>query len=448
MLLASLVVMAMAGAQEETGVETGGDAASGAGEAETAGEASGDRVPEPLRGFVSVEPYRVRVEALVRPAAFAGLWRFEESAVDAAGRELMLENVVTLLSSGVIIRNGGRALAFSESSARFIVPHPERGYITDDRPEIPLEDALIGVHVTSDESEVEALDIEWLWFAPGQERLVVEIASAARPAARYVTRESRSIRWKAEEVSLSVPAVIPPVEFSERRYLMILFGAGTVLLLVAGLAVVIRQYETPPWNAWIAATGVVLIAASFLSESHYVSEPDEERAYEIAYGLLRNTYRAFDFRDESTIYDTLAESVSGILLESVYLEVLESLEIGEEGGPRVRVYEIDLRDCEPLPEKEEAEGFRARCEWATIGEVTHWGHTHERTNVYEAEIRFDPVNNSWRITGLDLRDEKRIQRVSRRDVALEGEGTGGTGEGENEVGEATGEEGNEDGGEE
>ena len=115
----------------------------------------------------------------------------------------MLENVVTLLSSGVIIRNGGRALAFSESSARFIVPHPERGYITDDRPEIPLEDALIGVHVTSDESEVEALDIEWLWFAPGQERLVVEIASAARPAARYVTRESRSIRWKAEEVSLS-----------------------------------------------------------------------------------------------------------------------------------------------------------------------------------------------------------------------------------------------------
>ena len=88
------------------------------------------------------------------------------------------------------------------------------------------------------------------------------------------------------------------------------------------------------------------------------------------------------------------------------------------------------------------------CEWATIGEVTHWGHTHERTNVYEADIRFDPLNNSWRITGLDLRDEKRIQRVSRRDVALEGEGTGGTGEGENEVGEATGEGGEEDGGEE
>ncbi len=374
----------------------------------------------PLRGFISIEPYEIRVEALVRPSAFAGVWRFEKETINAADKDYMVENVVTLLHSGVVLKNEGRALDFSESKARFITPHPERGYIEDDRAEIPLEEALIGVLISSGESMVKALEGEWIWFAPEQTELTIEVASSGKPAARMVTPESRAFNWESTD-GLRVPLKIeiPEVEFTERDYLIYVFGVGTFFLVIAGLLVMLRQYETPEWNMWLAVIGVICLVASFLLDSHYVTPPDQKRAEDISYGLLRNIYHSFDFRDESTIYDTLAESVSGILLEGVYLEVLESLELGEQGGPRVRVHEIDLRECELLPVPEGAEGFIARCEWVTIGEVTHWGHTHERTNLYEAKIRYDPVELLWKITSLDLMNEERMQKVSRRQAVSE-----------------------------
>src|SRR5690606_12694805 len=99
------------------------------------------------------------------------------------------------------------------------------------------------------------------------------------------------------------------------------------------------------------------------------------------------TYHAFDFRDESAIYDTLEKSIMGPLLERVYLEMRSSLELESSGGPRVRVYEIAMRECRNLNVSDADEStFRAFAEWVTVGEVTHWGHTHERTNKYEAEV--------------------------------------------------------------
>ena len=38
----------------------------------------------------------------------------------------------------------------------------------------------------------------------------------------------------------------------------------------------------------------------------------------------------------------------------------------------------------------------------------HWGHTHTRKNQYEAEISVAPVEGAWKIIGLDMIEEKRI----------------------------------------
>ena len=143
--------------------------------------------------------------------------------------------------------------------------------------------------------------------------------------------------------------------------------------------------------------------------------PADAAAEDLVYALLRNTYHAFDFRDESAIYDTLEKSVSGPLLEEVYLEMRYSLELENTGGPRVRVYEIALRECQDVPGGDTANGgFRTRAEWVTIGEVTHWGHTHERTNRYEAEIALVANDETWKINGLELLNEERMQKVSRQ----------------------------------
>ena len=50
--------------------------------------------------------------------------------------------------------------------------------------------------------------------------------------------------------------------------------------------------------------------------------------------------------------------------------------------------------------------FQAR--WTATGSVGHWGHIHMRKNHYEANISVEPVGGAWKITGLELLEEKRI----------------------------------------
>ena len=186
---------------------------------------------------------------------------------------------------------------------------------------------------------------------------------------------------------------------------MVLAAAGIVLR---------RKTKSPPWVGWLVVGGIAVVLVSLRYRTTEVKRPAETAAEELVYALLRNTYHAFDFRDESSIYDTLEASVTGPLLEKVYLEMRGSLELENAGGPRVRVHEIALRECRPLAGGDLAPGaFRTRAEWVTVGEVSHWGHTHERTNRYEAEMEVIPAGKRWKISALNLLDEERIQKVSR-----------------------------------
>ena len=46
--------------------------------------------------------------------------------------------------------------------------------------------------------------------------------------------------------------------------------------------------------------------------------------------------------------------------------------------------------------------------WDATGTVGHWGHQHIRKNRYEAIISVAPVNNSWKIVGMDVIEETRV----------------------------------------
>ena len=124
-------------------------------------------------------------------------------------------------------------------------------------------------------------------------------------------------------------------------------------------------------------------------------------------GLLNNIYRAFDWRDESVIYDRLALSIAGDLLSDVYLQTRRSMELEGQGGARVKVDAVDILDASP-EDVTESGGFVYRCRWNASGSVGHWGHIHRRTNQYEAVFTVEPIEGRWRIAAIDLREEKRI----------------------------------------
>jgi len=370
-----------------------------------------------------VEPFEFRVEALVRVAAYGEAWALGES-IPESGRAAVENRLLGLFREGVKTQAGGAALEFDGSSVRFVVPDPEKGYVSDERAEIPVSEALVGLTLSASARGIEAFDLEWSWFAPGQERLVLEIASQGRPAARALTPAENRVAWRIDgKAELPELVSVSPVVRERQTPLMVpmrylLLGA----LVTVGFVRHFCKGRPPRWTTWLVVAGLLLLAVGRLYRVERVVILSEQQTEEILHALLRNTYHAFDFREESAVYDTLAASVTGPLLERVYLEMRASLELEGEGGPRVRVHGIDLRQCQPSANPASSpESLLRRLEWITVGDVTHWGHTHERTNLYEAEVELSAVGDAWKIGELRLLNEERIQKVSRSlgDAAVE-----------------------------
>lgn len=187
-----------------------------------------------------------------------------------------------------------------------------------------------------------------------------------------------------------VPVVTLIFKRQARRRLM----AVTFLVVVSAV--------TWPLLGWEVARPFV---------THPSVSPDEVQA--IFAALLKNTYRAFDYRDESEIYDALAKSVDGPLLRDLYLKIRRGLEMQEQGGAVSRVREVIIeegsRTPSPLEATSDTRGFGYRCTWSVKGSVQHWGHVHSRTNQYVATFTVEPRDDAWKIVQMEVLDEQRLK---------------------------------------
>lgn len=136
-----------------------------------------------------------------------------------------------------------------------------------------------------------------------------------------------------------------------------------------------------------------------------ITTPAEAEA--IASPLLRNIYRAFDHRQESLIYDLLARSADGPLLKQLYLDTLSALSLDESEAARVHVAEFTAEVEQVTPHADDG-SFTAKTSWSALGTVGHWGHSHTRTNVNLGLVTISPVEGSWKITALEMLDQRRL----------------------------------------
>ena len=137
---------------------------------------------------------------------------------------------------------------------------------------------------------------------------------------------------------------------------------------------------------------------------------NKEQSTFILQNLLKNVYRSFDFKNEEDVYDKLALSLDGDLLSDIYLQTRKGMEIEKQGGARARVKDVEIIEAtsESLPDEL---GLKFHSVWNVSGSVEHWGHKHNRVNQYEAKITVKPVDGSWKITNIDLIEEKRVQPI-------------------------------------
>ena len=145
-------------------------------------------------------------------------------------------------------------------------------------------------------------------------------------------------------------------------------------------------------------------------------EMPQEQGQTVFAKLHQNIFRAFDYPEQSDIYDALANSVDGPLLRELFLKINDSLKIKEQGGAVSRIDEVKILENKIRPYDSDnntipgaaqvytvdSPGFPLRCRWQLVGSVEHWGHIHERTNEYDAVFEVTLVDDNWKITSMNM----------------------------------------------
>lgn len=142
------------------------------------------------------------------------------------------------------------------------------------------------------------------------------------------------------------------------------------------------------------------------------ADPSEDQVATLTANLLQNVYAAFSFADEDTIYETLAESVSGPLLRSLYLDIRRSILNREQGGAIARIHAVALNDVVLQRAAITPGGWpslQLQCEWTVLGSVEHWGHIHTRKNLHRAVIGLVGSVDGWHMQSFEPLTEERIE---------------------------------------
>ena len=174
---------------------------------------------------------------------------------------------------------------------------------------------------------------------------------------------------------------------------------ATVLALAIGLTALRRTRKL----GLLALLGAAAFAVSAI-RGREVLNP--EAGLMLFQNLHAGIYSAFTADSESQVYDSLAESLSGNLLESVYLEVNESLVAHDEGNVRVEVRRVKPLASELLPIPDQR-AFRVRHHWRVIGTISHHSHRHARINEYRALYTVSEEPAGWRISAVEIEDQRR-----------------------------------------
>ena len=95
----------------------------------------------------------------------------------------------------------------------------------------------------------------------------------------------------------------------------------------------------------------------------------------------------------------------GELLRTLYLQTVQALTLDGSEGARVHVTDLSVNIDKVTPA---SEGFVAEGEWTALGTVGHWGHQHQRINRYKAKVTVKPIVSEWKITAIEVLEERRL----------------------------------------
>ncbi len=377
----------------------------------------------PLSVYLYIEHFEVRKEIIIRPKdaqQWVDLGLEGRQIIPIAEQAALKKKIVdSLINRGEVLIDGVRVEPVLDR-VHFVRRTLRRTGVIDPPEDLDVTSATLGViFVYPIEGLPEEVTLEWDLFDPRIQRVAAAATDEAGSMPSTLTPEDPTLRWQNFLTNPTIPAMVavtpPPAPL--RITLPMISSVCGVMILGLCVAIGRKVKAERRWPRGLLAGCCVALICGALSlpytrASFAIPIPgsrpiEQQQAREVLGDLLHNIYRAFDWREESAIYDRLALSITGDLLSDIYLQTRRSMELEGQGGARVKVDEVEVLDAVP-EHATETGSFVYRCRWNVSGSVGHWGHLHRRINQYDAVFTVEPVDGAWRISAIDLREEKRV----------------------------------------
>jgi hypothetical protein len=368
----------------------------------------------PLQSFVTIAPFEVRHEVLVRLRDLAERIQLEPTGdIEIDLQDEVKRKISALLSTRAKIEIDGRMPESANHRVDFL-GLDSRGALPrlDPIPE-PIEEAWIGVttvYVTQ-QTPSEVL-LTWRDFE-AVPSIPATVTDPETSLSIELNDREPALLWNNELSEDPTPVVsaiaVQPAVLWTPIVSLVLLGFA-VALGVAAFRGLRRGLYTALARVGVACAFLLAPVGNLalplpLSVG---STPDPAGAKRILTRVLPNVYRAFEYPTESTVYDRLALSVTGETLTEVYLEHRRSVRMEERGGAKARVEAVEVVEVDAV-DPGRPEGFVARTVWTVGGTVTHFGHRHFRQNRYDARVAVVAVEGYWKIQSIEVFDEKRLR---------------------------------------
>lgn len=360
----------------------------------------------PLLSFLYIEAGEVRHEVITQPRYLG---------VKAGERREVEERVGALLQEKIVLEVDGKRVEGVVGRKQWVALRRD-GIEVLEGDKVKLENGLIGVSL-SYPIEQFPKDVKMIWevFPTEDTEVASVVVDEVGKNLKRLLKGDAVVRWQPKEgvkyaaMGAEMEAEsVPAVGGGDRGWFFPV--AGILAVLASGLGIYFLTRTGSGASCWKG--GWVLLAVGLIAAGSFAwgwfkgGALSEEQARGVFHGLLRNVYGAFDEREEGAVYDVLAESVSGDLLQEVYLEMNQMLILRNQGGARVKVKKVEVLEAEPyvVGEGGGVLGQRWRCRWNVSGSVGHWGHVHQRTGQYEAILGIEAVDGVWKLVGLKMVD--------------------------------------------
>jgi hypothetical protein len=376
-----------------------------------------------LMSFLYVEPYEVRHEILTRVRdleAWMDLGLRGEHYIELDELEPLKRRIGEFMLDRNPVRVDDVALKPILDRTSYVKVALTGIQLLEQPERLEIDTAIVGVILTYlTDGLPQEVTVDWELFTDQIDQVPATSTDPAGPLPTFLTPDNNVHTWTNYLKNYQLPTVQTVAVAGSLGEIQIPWATVVSGLLAALMILWTVRCKRQRQATLLPLTGLVALiitgALTYSSVRVSMARPTlvagdlpPEQAQALLQVLLKNVYRAFDFRNEEDVYDKLAVSVSGDLLADIYLQNRRSFAVQQAGGAQARIQSVEIQDAVAERLDDRPLAYAIRGNWTAQGTVGHWGHVHTRRNRYDAIVTIAAVDGAWKITDLEILEEQRI----------------------------------------